>query len=241
MYCNKCGNEIPDNVKFCVKCGNPTSDEQPVSAETGVQKGTVIVQASGGVFQKVMLLIICAVFLVIMFVVVSFYMENKQEKTELAQQNEIALRNQEVQQKQQAKEQEQNELKIAYYESNRGSWKVDSAYVNGEWEADYNFWGEAIGDFMDFRNLYEFGNDTNYGAGTYIELNADSIDMSAIGWGIYSLDGFSFELDEFGKAVFTNENEGLQLYFTTFQDEPYLRVSQWTDNGWLEFCDCVKA
>lgn len=218
MYCKKCGSEIPDDVKFCVKCGNPTAGQaQNVQASPG--QGTVIVQAGGGTFQKIMLVLICAVFLVIMFIAVSFYMDNKNEKELIYEQNKAAAQ----EQKNQAKAQEEYRIKMSNYESHRGSWKVDRALIDGEWQ-DYNFWGEAIGGLMDFRNLYSFGNDTNYGAATTIECGADSIDMSSIGFGIYSLDSFSYESTSYEGYIYTNYDQGIRISFYDRTDPSSMSV-----------------
>ena len=41
MYCEKCGNKLPDDAKFCDKCGNKTTsttEEQPVNNDVNVRK-----------------------------------------------------------------------------------------------------------------------------------------------------------------------------------------------------------
>ena len=34
MLCNKCGNQVPDNVKFCTSCGAAMTGEAPVTEAT---------------------------------------------------------------------------------------------------------------------------------------------------------------------------------------------------------------
>ncbi|MDE7289276.1 MAG: hypothetical protein K2N71_07230 [Oscillospiraceae bacterium] len=129
---------------------------------------------------------------------------------------------------------------MANYENHRGTWKVDEAYIDGEWQ-DYNFWGEAIGKVMDFRNLYSFGNDTNYGAATTVELGADSVDFSSIGYGIYSLNSFTFEFNRSGAPTFTNDDQGIQFRFIDDYNPPYFIISTWSNDQWFDICTCVRA
>lgn len=235
MYCIKCGSEIPDNVKFCVKCGNPTSEEGQ-DIQTGNQQGTVIVKAGGGAFQKIILLIICAVFLVIMFIAVSFYFDSQKEKELAQQQNKIAAQNQ----KEQEKAQEEYETKMANYENHCGSWEIKRARIDGEWQ-DYNFWGQALGKVIDFRNLYAFGSETNYGGGTTIEFGTSSVDLNSIGFGVYDLDNFTFEFNKFGAPTFTNEEQGIQFRFIDDDNPPLVVITVWADDQWIDICTCERA
>ena len=39
MFCTKCGEQIPDDGKFCPKCGTPVvEDEIPVTPSSGKEK-----------------------------------------------------------------------------------------------------------------------------------------------------------------------------------------------------------
>ncbi|WP_427340507.1 zinc-ribbon domain-containing protein [Caloranaerobacter sp. DY30410] len=38
MFCNKCGNEIPDDNKYCLKCGNQIISDETVK-DKEVEKG----------------------------------------------------------------------------------------------------------------------------------------------------------------------------------------------------------
>lgn len=241
MFCNKCGNQIADDVKFCVKCGQPVGQAvqngnapapQPQNAAQGsVPQGTVIVQNSGGgVFQKVMLVFICIIFLVIMFVVVSFYMENKKDKDIQQQQMNLA-----------AQAQADREQLMLHYESYQGSWEIESAYIDGEWKS-YNSFGEIAGAILDWRNLYYYGNDTNYGAATTIEFTSNSIDMTNVGLGVYSLDYFVYSQTMYGEDVFTNETQGIKIQWKNSSPKSYLLISELNSNGeWVGICTCQKA
>ena len=42
MFCEKCGNQLPDTADFCPKCGNEFNTMMNTNANTNVDRNTVI-------------------------------------------------------------------------------------------------------------------------------------------------------------------------------------------------------
>lgn len=229
MFCNKCGGQMADDAKFCTKCGQPVGESvqgtiaQPV-VQQATPQGTVIIQKSGGgAFQKIMMVFILLIFLVIMFVVLSFYMDNKNEKALQKQQDQLAAQAQE----------DWNELWLNY-EQYQGTWTVERVFVDGEWQSYDSFWGELAGAYMDFRNYYYFGNDTDYNTATTVQFTSSGFDLTNIGLGSYDLKNFVYSTTTFDEDIFTNEAQGIQIKWRNVMPEPYLEIYQRADNGeWI--------
>lgn len=233
MFCNKCGKQIADDAKYCGKCGHPTALADNIQANApmnSIQQTPVIVKkGSSGAVQIVLLTLILIVFIVILLTILSMSKANSKSTVNQSRQNFLAER-----------ERIAKEQLILNYETYQGSWKVTEAMVNGKWTV-FSGLSEIVGTIADLGFKYYFDADTNFGAPTTIYLNSDSVDLTCIGLGVYSIENFVYNQSIYGSDDFTNESQGIKLSWIKGESEPYLLVSILASDGkWHDLCSCKK-
>ncbi|MBR4084198.1 MAG: zinc ribbon domain-containing protein [Lachnospiraceae bacterium] len=239
MYCEQCGTELKENNRFCEQCGYPVNspDDNCVSGQTNsstqpVYYGSqpqVIVQAPRKGFNffhffvGVSIIIIGTVFIGLAVFLIKQVQMSKPTDEQLQAQADIESANE--------REAQEQQLFSAIYSLYCGNYEMEKVRDNGVWK-NYNTAGEVIGFLVDFRNLYEFGSQTDMYSAPTITLSADSIDLTSLQLGIHNVNEFHYE-NISGIDYFIDDIHG----FAIFHDGTYLYIGYQNEKGaWQGEC-----
>lgn len=79
MFCRYCGNELPQNVKFCVKCGKPTEPDSVLkTVETKDDENTLTPREQkeiARVYRKALLRVLLVLFAIVAVLFIVIYIK----------------------------------------------------------------------------------------------------------------------------------------------------------------------
>lgn len=239
MFCEQCGSELKENSKFCERCGAPVngagSNNASMYANAAGQpvyysgQPQIIVQAPKKGFNFFHFFVGAAIviFGIVFLGVAIFLVKTIQSGQPTAEQLQ-AQADADAASEMAAQE---RQMFDAIYSVYCGTYEIEKVRNNGVWE-NYNTVGEVVGFLVDFRNLYEFGSQTDMYSAPTITLSPDSVDLTSLGLGSYSVDYFHYEQIS-GMDYFINDTHGIAIFY----DGTYLYLAYQNEQGaWQGEC-----